>query len=342
MDIKERTRWIKSLALEAGFLHVGISKAEFIGASYQQQLEEWLRNGYQGKMQYLENYKEKRLDPTQLVPGAKSIISLAYNYYTTKQPLNPEAPKVATYAYGKDYHFVIKRKMHQLLERIRDELGAVEGRYFVDSAPVLERQWAARSGLGWQGKHTLLIHPKHGSYFFLAELILDVELVPDEAIQDHCGRCRRCIDACPTGAIADMGYVVDGSRCISYATIELKPQEDIPAAFENKMEGWVFGCDICQQVCPWNRFASPHDEPYFEPKEGGFLEWTVADWVAMDKPTFKSQFKGTPLERAKYEGIKRNVSFLFQNKAEKSESTPTPQSHRTVSPDNLGDGPLSR
>ncbi len=258
-------------------------------------------------MSYLENHFEKRVDPRKLVPGAKSVISLLYNYHTTKKQKHQDAPKIAKYAFGTDYHFVLKHKLKSILSALRSEVGNIEGRCFVDSAPVLERDWAKHSGLGWVGKNTLLIHPKAGSYFFLAEIILDLELKSDESMGDHCGTCRRCIEACPTEAIAPQGYVVDGSRCISYLTIELK--EAIPEEFAGKMKDWMFGCDICQQVCPWNRFAEPHQEPTFEPKEA-LLNKSRREWIELTEEVFQDLFRKSAVKRTKYSGLKRNIAFL--------------------------------
>ncbi|MEQ9306217.1 MAG: tRNA epoxyqueuosine(34) reductase QueG, partial [Marinoscillum sp.] len=249
---------LKKIASNLGFSFCGISKAEFLKEEAPR-LEEWLNRGYQGKMGYLENHFDKRLDPTKLVPGAKSVVSLVYNYFPEKEE-SVEAPKIAKYAYGQDYHFVIKDKLKEFMNLIQEEIGEVDGRVFVDSAPVHERAWAAKSGLGWIGKNSLLLNREMGSFFFLAELIIDLELEPDGPMKDYCGTCTACQDACPTNAIPEP-YAVDGSRCISYLTIELK--DEIPNEFKNKMEGWAFGCDICQDVCPWNRFSKPHNEPAF-------------------------------------------------------------------------------
>jgi epoxyqueuosine reductase len=272
-------------------------------------LEAWLNKGMNGKMSYMANHFDKRTDPRKLVEGAKSVISLTYNYFTEAKQTDETAPKISKYAYGTDYHFVVKDKLKQLLHFINDEIGEVSGRAFVDSAPVLERDWAKRSGLGWVGKNTLLINPKRGSYFFLAELILDLELVGDNPIRDHCGRCRRCIDACPTEAISPKGYVVDGSKCISYLTIELKADEKIPPQYKDQMSGWMFGCDICQDVCPWNRFSKRHEEPQFEPHPD-LLTMTKEEWLDISEEVFREIFKKSPVKRAKYEGLKRNIDFL--------------------------------
>ena len=257
-------------------------------------------------MQYLENYFDKRLDPALLVPGAKSVVSLLYNYYPKEELKGNSDYKVARYAYGEDYHFVVKEKLRTLMEEIRDTIGHVEGRAFVDSAPVMERAWAKKSGLGWIGKNTLLLNREAGSYFFLAELIIDLELEYDGPVKDYCGTCTACMDACPTDAISDP-YVVDGSKCISYFTIELK--EEIPAEVKGKFGNWIFGCDICQEVCPWNRFAKPHGESRFDPPEE-LKSFTSNDWKDLTEEVFSNVFKNSPLKRTKYEGIKRNIRFL--------------------------------
>jgi epoxyqueuosine reductase len=258
-------------------------------------------------MQYMENHFEKRTDPTKLVEGAKSVITLLYNYFPDKQQEDPLAPRLAKYAYGKDYHFVIKDKLKAFLEVISTEIGEVGGRCFVDSAPVLERDWAKRSGLGWVGKNTLLIHPKRGSFFFLAELIIDLELELDGPIKDYCGRCTRCIEACPTEAISPKGYILDGSKCISYFTIELK--ESIPESYQDKFENWMFGCDICQDVCPWNRFSKKHNESEFEPHPD-LLKMKKEDWEEITKDVFQKVFRKSAVKRTKFEGLKRNINFL--------------------------------
>ena len=294
-----------------GFSFVGISKAEFLDEEAER-LETWLNSGRHGKMSYMENHFEKRLDPTKLVPGAKSVISLMYNYYSQYKQHDPEAPKISMYAYGTDYHFVVKRKVKELLQVINEEIGAVHGRAFVDSAPVLERAWARKGGIGWVGKNTNLIHPKQGSYFFLAELIIDLDLEYDGPIKDYCGSCTACLDACPTDAIVEP-YVVDGSKCISYFTIELK-DEIIPSEMSGKFENWAFGCDICQEVCPWNRFSQSHKEPEFEPKEE-MMKMKRQEWEEITEDVFNDLFKNSPLKRTKFEGLKRNINFLRNNQS---------------------------
>jgi epoxyqueuosine reductase len=294
---------IKSIATSLGFSYCGIAKAEFL-VDEAPKLEEWLKRGYQGTMGYLENHFDKRLDPTKLVPGAKSVVSLVYNYYPQKDLANDHSLKMAKYAYGQDYHFVIKDKLKTFMDRIQIEIGAVEGRVFVDSAPVHERAWAAKSGLGWIGKNSLLLNKEMGSFFFLAELIIDLELEPDGPIKDYCGTCTACMDACPTDAIP-AAYVVDGSKCISYLTIELK--EEIPTEFQGKTNEWVFGCDICQDVCPWNRFSKPHQEPAFAPQ--GWEQFSKKDWQDMTEEVFQKVFKKSAVKRTKFSGLKRNVKF---------------------------------
>lgn len=305
INTTERTEFIKSTARALGFSFCGISKAEFLREEAPR-LEAWLMKGYQGKMQYLENFFDKRLDPTLLVPGAKSVVTLLYNYYPQSE-VSPDSDfKVARYAYGEDYHFVIKEKLKALTERIRERIGHVEGRAFVDSAPVMERAWAKKSGAGWIGKNSLLLTKDAGSYFFLAELIIDLELEYDGPVKDYCGTCTACMDACPTDAIAEP-YVVDGSKCISYFTIELK--EEIPSDNKGKFQNWIFGCDICQEVCPWNRFAKPHSEQRFAPSEE-FQNLTTNDWKEMTEDVFQKIFKRSPLKRTKFEGLKRNIRFV--------------------------------
>ena len=302
--ISANTSLIKHLAQELGFSFCGISKAEFL-ENEASKLEEWLKRGYQGKMSYLERDFDKRLDPTLLVPNAKSVVSLVYNYCPEKIHEAVDIPKIAKYAYGQDYHFVIKDKLKTFYSRIQEEIGEVDGRVFVDSAPVHERAWAAKSGLGWIGKNSLLLNREMGSFFFLAELILDLELESDGPMKDYCGTCTACQDACPTDAISE-AYVVDGSRCISYLTIELR--DEIPKEFEGKMEKWAFGCDICQDVCPWNRFSKPHVEPNFQPQ--GWEDLGANDWQEMTKEVFQKVFKRSAIKRTKFDGLKRNVKFI--------------------------------
>lgn len=295
---------IKAEAKRLGFEFCGISKAEFLEEEAPR-LEKWLNQNMHGQMKYMENYFDKRLDPRLLVAGAKSVISLLLNYYP-EQTQNPEAPQISKYAYGKDYHFVIKEKLKQLHHFITENIGEVNGRAFVDSAPVLDRAWAKKSGLGWIGKNSNLINKDQGSFFFLAELIVDLELEYDNAIKDYCGSCTRCIDACPTDAIVD-SYIVDGSKCISYFTIELK--ENIPNEVKGKFKDWAFGCDICQDVCPWNRFSKPNNESMFSPAPE-ILNMNAKDWEEITENIFQKVFKDSPIKRTKYKGLKRNLEFI--------------------------------
>ena len=296
---------IKSKAKDLGFLSCGIAKAGFL-ENEAPKLEQWLQEGRHGNMVYMENHFDKRLDPTVLVPGAKSVVSLLLNYYSDEKQIDPKAPKIASYAYGQDYHNVIKDKLTQLMIYLKEEIGEVDGRVFVDSAPVMDKAWASRAGLGWVGKNTNLISKQVGSFFFIAELIIDLELEYDLPVADHCGSCTACIDACPTEALT-APYQIDGSKCISYATIELK--EAIPETFKGKMEGWAFGCDICQTVCHWNRFATPHQEIDFIPKKE-LLELSSRDWRELTEETFKRVFQKSAVKRAKFAGLQRNIKFL--------------------------------
>ncbi len=306
-SIKYKSDWIKSKALDLGFLDVKFARAEFMEAEAEK-LKQWLDMNYHGQMSYMENHFEKRTDPTQLVEGAQSVICLSYNYYTQELQSDNSAPKISKYAYGRDYHKVIKKKLKQFQKEIKETFGDFNSRYFVDSAPVLERDWAKRSGLGWVGKNTLIISPKKGSYFFLAEIIVDFELEYDAPIDDYCGTCTKCIDACPTQAIDKEGYLMDASKCISYLTIELK-DDKIPIEFKDQMENWMYGCDICQDVCPWNRFSSQHTEDDFVNKKG-LLELTSEDWNNLDEEKFNELFEGSAVKRTKYKGLKRNIDFL--------------------------------
>lgn len=295
---------IKEEAKRLGFQSCGISKADFL-EDEAPRLEKWLNNQMHGKMGYMENYFDKRLDPRLLVDEAKSVISLTLNYYPERKQ-NTESYKISKYAYGQDYHSVLKKKLFELLEFIRAEIGEVGGRAFVDSAPVLDKAWAAKSGLGWVGKNNNLITRQSGSFFFIAELIVDLELEEDTPTTDHCGTCTRCIDACPTGAI-ESAYVVNGSKCISYFTIELK--DEIPEEYRGTFDNWVFGCDVCQDVCPWNRFAAPHQEELFKPKSD-ILDWEKSNWEEITKEVFNKVFKESAVKRAKYEGFVRNIKFV--------------------------------
>ncbi len=305
MDRSAHSRLIKAEAKRLGFLSCGISKAEFL-EDEAPRLERWLHQNRHGEMGYMENHFDKRLDPTLLVPGAKSVISLLYNYYPSKTQ-EEDTYKISKYAYGEDYHDVIKQKLRLLLSVIQEEIGAVHGRVFVDSAPVLDKAWAARSGLGWIGKHSNLLTKEVGSYYFIAELILDLDLDYDYPVTNHCGTCTACIDACPTEAIVQP-YVVDGSKCISYYTIELK--NEFPSDLTAPFEDWIFGCDICQDVCPWNRFAKPHAEPAFEPKPE-LLKNSRRDWEELTEEVFQQVFQKSAVKRTKFSGLQRNIAFVL-------------------------------
>jgi epoxyqueuosine reductase len=295
---------IKAEAKRLGFLSCGISKAGFLEEEAPR-LEHWLNKNHNGQMAYMENHFDKRLNPTLLVDDAKSVISLVLNYFPAATQ-NADSYKISKYAYGKDYHFVIKEKLKELLNTIQDEIGAVSGRAFVDSAPVLDKAWAAKSGLGWIGKNSNLITQKVGSFYFIAELIVDLELEYDHATTDHCGTCTACIDSCPTEAIV-APYVVDGSKCISYFTIELK--DNLPIEMKGKFDDWAFGCDVCQDVCPWNKFSKPHNEPLFNASPE-LLSYTKKDWEELTEDTFNQVFKNSAVKRTKLEGFKRNIQFL--------------------------------
>lgn len=310
--IDQHTTFIKSEARRLGFDYCGIARAEQLDEDARR-LEQWLHKGMHGGMHYMENYFDLRIDPRKLVPGAKSVITLLLNYYPDARQ-NDDAPRLSKYAYGEDYHDVIKKKLKELLERVNETIGEVHGRGFVDSAPVLERSWAQRSGAGWIGKNGNLIHKQAGSFFFIATLIVDLPLLYDDPFaKDYCGSCTRCLDACPTGALVEPG-TVDGSRCISYYTIELKEQL-IPEEMKGKFERWMFGCDICQDVCPWNRFARPTQEQAFAPLPE-VLNFNTRDWEALTEEKFREIFRHSPLKRAKYAGIRRNLRFLEKDPAD--------------------------
>ena len=315
IQVQKHTNLIKQKAKDLGFEFCGVSQAEFLEEEAPR-LENWLKSNMQGEMGYMANHFDKRLDPRLLVDGAKSVVSLLYNYFpaedlvkqTTEQQSSEEQTsyKVSKYAYGRDYHFVIKDKLHLLFEFIQEQIGEVGGRVFVDSAPVMDKAWAKKSGLSWIGKHTNLLNRQMGSFFFIAELIIDLELTPDAPVKDYCGTCTRCIDACPTDAIV-APYVVDGSRCISYFTIELK--DEIPATVKGKFEDWIFGCDICQDVCPWNRFSKPHQEPLFEPHPD-LKGMSKQDWEEITEEVFRELFRKSAVKRTKLKGLKRNIGFV--------------------------------
>lgn len=302
--INNHTQLIKTEAKRLGFLSCGISKAEFLEEEAPR-LEKWLNQNMHGEMSYMENHFDKRLDPTKLVPDSKSVVSLLLNYYPNQEQ-EPNNYKLSKYAYGTDYHFVIKDKLKSLMQFIREEIGDVYGRAFVDSAPVLDKAWAAKSGLGWMGKHSNLLTQQVGSFYFIAELIIDLELAYDHPVTDHCGSCTACIDACPTQAIVEP-YVVDGSKCISYFTIELK--NEIPTSVKGKFDNWMFGCDVCQDVCPWNRFSKAHKEPLFNPHPD-LLSMTKKDWEEITEDVFKKIFKKSAVKRTKLSGLQRNIQFL--------------------------------
>ena len=304
MNAAAQSDLIKHLASKTGFDFCGISKAEFLETDAPK-LEAWLKNDFHGKMKYMENHFDKRLDPRKLVPGAKSVISLMCNYFPSEK-LNDNSPLISKYAYGSDYHVVIKEKLRTLVAELQSAIGNFSSRIFVDSAPVLERSWAMKSGLGWVGKNSNLINKKQGSYFFLAEIICDLELIADVPTTDHCGTCTRCIDACPTEAI-HQGKEIDGSKCISYFTIELK--EQTPDEMKGKWTEWVFGCDVCQNVCPWNRFSKPTTENLFQPTT--LNQFSKSDWIEMTEEIFQKNFGNTPMARTGLEKIKSNIRFII-------------------------------
>jgi epoxyqueuosine reductase len=298
------TQLIKTEAKRLGFLSCGISKAGFLEEEAPR-LENWLKQNHHGQMSFMEDYFDKRLNPTLLVDDSKSVISLLLNYYPPQEQIK-DSYKISKYAYGKDYHNVIKKKVKKLLNHIKAEIGEVSGRAFVDFAPVMDKAWAAKSGLGWIGKNSNLLTQQVGSFYFIAELIIDLELEYDNSTTDHCGTCTACIDACPTEAIV-APYIVDGSKCISYFTIEL--QDNLPMEMKGKLDDWMFGCDVCQDVCPWNKFSKAHSEPLFKPYPE-LLSYTKKDWEEITQETFEKIFTNSPLKRAKWEGLKRNITFL--------------------------------
>lgn len=300
---------IKEEARRLGFEECGITKAEFL-ENEARNLEDWLNQGKHGKMSYLEKHFDLRTDPRKLVPGAKTVITLSYNYFTDKTPLHPNAPKISRYAYGKDYHLVIKEKLNHLFTFMKDLIGDLDGRCFVDSAPVMERAWAARSGIGWTGKNSLTLTKGKGSFFFLGTIISDADLIPDGPVKDYCGSCTKCIEACPTGAITEP-YSVDGSKCISYFTIELKDAL-LPEEQKGKFQDWMFGCDVCQDVCPINARSKKHNEIMFEPSDE-LLSMNERDWRNLSEEKFKALFRNSPIKRTGYTGLMRNIRFLYNN-----------------------------
>ncbi len=296
-------------AVELGFQQIGFAQADFL-EDEAPRLESWLNKGYYGQMHYMQNWFEKRLDPRLLVEGAKTVMVLTYNYFPEETQRVSDVPKISKYAYGTDYHYVIREKLNEIIARAQEKYGDFAARGFTDSAPILEGAWAQRAGIGWTGKHTLLINKDRGSFFFLATIIMDLDVEPDNPFRtDHCGTCTRCIDACPTDAIIGP-RLLDASRCISYLTIELK--EAIPEEFKGKMEDWVFGCDICQDVCPWNKFSTPHSEPHFAPHPD-LLNMTRKDWEELSQETFSQVFKKSAVKRTKYSGLMRNIRFLKED-----------------------------
>jgi epoxyqueuosine reductase len=305
----KNTQLIKNEAKRLGFMSCGVSKAQFL-EDEAPRLEKWLKQNMHGEMRYMENHFDKRLDPTKLVQDSKSVVSLLFNYYPEKKQ-REDSYKISKYAYGEDYHFVVKRKLKSLLQFIQEEIGEVHGRAFVDSAPVLDKAWAVRSGLGWMGKHSNVLTKQTGSFYFIAELIIDLNLEYDTPVTDHCGSCTACIDACPTQAIVDP-FVVDGSKCISYFTIELK--DELSSSYKGKFDDWMFGCDVCQDVCPWNRFSKSHNEPLFNPDDR-LINYNKQDWQEITQEVFQEIFRKSAVKRTKFEGLKRNVNFL-DNKRE--------------------------
>ena len=304
MNLKKKySDFIKNKSIELGFISCGISKSGFLENEIGR-FESWLKNNYHGKMSYMERNFDKRMDTRKLVDGSKSVISLLFNYYPSKE-INNNSFKISKYAYGKDYHFIIKDKLKTLLSSMRNEIGEIDGRVFVDSAPIMEKAWAKKSGLGWIGKNTNLISKKTGSFFFIAEIIVDLELEYDNEVTDHCGSCNACLDACPTDALYEP-YKIDASKCISYFTIELK--EQFPNDLKKDFNDWIFGCDICQDVCPWNKFSRPNEEPLLNPLKE-INQYSKKDWLELTDEVFKVVFKGSPLERTKFKGLKRNIQY---------------------------------
>ncbi|GCD78480.1 epoxyqueuosine reductase [Thermaurantimonas aggregans] len=302
-DIKN---YLKKRAVELGFNDVRFSKAEFL-TEEAPRLERWLKAGYHGEMLWMENHFDKRLDPRKLLDGCKTIAVLSHNYFPS-QNLSLEKYKISKYAYGEDYHRVLKDKLHQLMAEVQEKFGSIGFKTFVDSAPVLERAWASRAGIGWVGKHSLMLTKGLGSFYFLATLLLDVALEADDPVTDHCGTCTRCIDACPTQAIVKP-YIIDSNRCISYLTIEYR--KELPQEYQDKMNGWIFGCDICQDVCPWNRFATPHSEPRFHPSSA--IKQTKDEVIEqMEKELFDQLFSKSAVKRTKFQGLKRNIDFAVK------------------------------
>jgi len=307
--LAERSKRVKQLATQYGFFFCGISKAGFLEEEAPR-LEDWLKAQHHGTMTWMENHFDKRLDPTKLVPDSKSVVSLALNYFQPERQHDPNAPKISQYAYGRDYHKVIKKKLKQLLKELQEEFGEINGRAFADSAPVMDKAWAKKAGIGWLGKNTNIISKQAGSYFFLAELIIDLELEPDSSSKDYCGSCTKCLDACPTEALY-APYKLDATKCISYLTIELKDR--IPAEFKGRMEGWAYGCDICQEVCPWNRLSKPNQITDFEPKNE-LLNMTRGEWEELTESVFDELFQGSAVKRTKFVGLSRNIQFLKKEK----------------------------
>ena len=304
MNLKKNySDFIKNKSIELGFISCGISKSGFLENEIGR-FESWLKNNYHGKMSYMERNFDKRMDTRKLVDGSKSVISLLFNYYPSKE-INNNSFKISKYAYGKDYHFIIKDKLKTLLSSMRNEIGEIDGRVFVDSAPIMEKAWAKKSGLGWIGKNTNLISKKTGSFFFIAEIIVDLELEYDNEVTDHCGSCNACLDACPTDALYEP-YKIDASKCISYFTIELK--EQFPNDLKKDFNDWIFGCDICQDVCPWNKFSRPNEEPLLNPLKE-INQYSKKDWLELTDEVFKVVFKGSPIERSKFNGLKRNIKY---------------------------------
>lgn len=304
MNLKKNySDFIKNKSIELGFISCGISKSAFLENEIGR-FESWLKNNYHGQMSYMERNFDKRMDTRKLVDGSKSVISLLFNYYPSKE-INNNSFKISKYAYGNDYHFIIKDKLKTLLSSMRNEIGEIDGRVFVDSAPIMEKAWAKKSGLGWIGKNTNLISKKTGSFFFIAEIIVDLELEYDNEVTDHCGSCTACLDACPTDALYEP-YKIDASKCISYFTIELK--EQFPNDLKKDFNDWIFGCDICQDVCPWNKFSIPNKEPLLNPKNE-INQYSKKDWLELTDEVFKVVFKETPLERTKFKGLKRNIQY---------------------------------